>query len=359
MTPRTARPARRACSARRAASAGCAATAGEADARRRSAPRRCRPPQRLRRSSSESTATVTRAPRVASSASAARRFRSSSSLASSRSCAEPGAGHAHELACRRAAEGGVPGGGQLAGQRGGLERLHVRTQRGAGSHGCHGRHVVLERLGVDHQRGRGQVVDVHDRARYAAPWNFWGRFRRASRRKRPQNRWGILRGRGAGGGSRTLTGMDLNHVPLPIGLRRPEVLPGAASLPRHGQHAVHAAARPPRPGPRLLRSELGGLQPPPQRAHRLPRHRGQRPGRQPRHRTAAATSRARTPTRTSGSTSTRPAGRSRPAWPSTTPCSSSSPTSAPSAWVWAPRWASSCCAPGHRASASPCRTPGS
>ena len=36
-----------------------------------------------------------------------------------------------------------------------------------------------------------------------------------------------------------------------------------------------------------------------------------------------------------------------------------SPTSAPSAWAWARRWASSCCAPARRASATRCRTPAS
>ena len=57
---------------------------------------------------------------------------------------------------------------------------------------------------------------------------------------------------------------------------------------------------------------------------------------------SCSTSRARTTTRTSGCTSTRPAARSPPAWPSTTPCSSSAATSPRSAWAWPPRWASSC-----------------
>ena len=32
-------------------------------------------------------------------------------------------------------------------------------------------------------------------------------------------------------------------------------------------------------------------------------------------------------------------------------------TSPPSRWAWPPRWGSSCCPPGRRASATPCRTP--
>ncbi len=190
MTPRTARPARRACSARRPASAGGQPPRGRPTSTSISTSPMpaCAAAATV---SSESTATVTRAPRVASSARAARRFRSSSSLASSRSVPSPAPGHADELACGRPAERGVPGGGQLAGQRGGLERLHVRTQRGAGPHRRHGRHVVLERVGVDHERGRGQVVDVHDRARYVRsrrPSAFWGRICAPWAHIRPRNR---------------------------------------------------------------------------------------------------------------------------------------------------------------------------
>ena len=62
-------------------------------------------------------------------------------------------------------------------------------------------------------------------------------------------------------------------------------------------------------------------------------------------------------TPTSGCTSTAPAVRSRPAWPSTTPCSSSAATSPPCAWAWPPRWASSCSPPAPPASATRCPTP--
>ena len=65
------------------------------------------------------------------------------------------------------------------------------------------------------------------------------------------------------------------------------------------------------------------LQPPAARAHHLARLRGARRERQRRSPRSCCCSPPRTPSRTSTSTSTRPAARSPPAWRSTTPCSSS------------------------------------
>jgi hypothetical protein len=68
-------------------------------------------------------------------------------------------------------------------------------------------------------------------------------------------------------------------------------------------------------------------------------------------------SKAKTPTRTFRSTSTRPAAASRPACRSTTPCSSSSLTCPPCVWALLPAWAHSCWRPAPRASVIPCPIP--
>ena len=65
-------------------------------------------------------------------------------------------------------------------------------------------------------------------------------------------------------------------------------------------------------------------------------------------RAAAAAGRRGPRQATSASTSTRPAARSRPAWRSTTRCSSSRTTSPRWRWAWPRRWASSCSAPARK-----------
>src|ERR687891_81642 len=81
---------------------------------------------------------------------------------------EPGGGHPFDLAGRRAAERAVPRRGELPGQGGGLEGLDVRPQARTGQGGGHRRHVVVERLAVDNQRGRGNIPELHpgDAVRY-------------------------------------------------------------------------------------------------------------------------------------------------------------------------------------------------
>ena len=109
-----------------------------------------------------------------------------------------------------------------------------------------------------------------------------------------------------------------------------------------GSRTSPAAARrsPQRHGPRRP-----GLQPAAARADHLPRLGGRGRQRQRDLRAAAAAGRRGPRHATSASTSTRPAARSRPAWRSTTRCSSSRTTSPPWRWAWPPRWASSCSAP--------------
>ena len=106
--------------------------------------------------SGESTATVIRAPSCRS-AIRARRVGSSVSLASNRSSPTPAVGHPDHLARCGAGErrgGRVPG----RGQRGALVRLDVRAQRAPGRGRGHRRQVVVQRVDVDQQRRRGQVV---------------------------------------------------------------------------------------------------------------------------------------------------------------------------------------------------------
>ena len=102
------------------------------------------------------------------------------------------------------------------------------------------------------------------------------------------------------------------------------------------------------------RSGFGHLPDAVEGPHRGPRERRQRHAWPTSSWPSSSTSRARTPRRTSGCTSTRRVARSAPAWPSTTPCSSCRPTWAPSAWAWPPRWASSCSPPAPPASATRC-----
>ena len=90
------------------------------------------------------------------------------------------------------------------------------------------------------------------------------------------------------------------------------------------------------------RARLRHLLPPAQRTHHLPGHGHQRPGGQPGRRPAAAPG-------VGGSRQGHLHLRQQPrrqclrrAWPSTTPCSSSSPTSPPSAWASPCRWGRCC-----------------
>ena len=85
------------------------------------------------------------------------------------------------------------------------------------------------------------------------------------------------------------------------------------------------------PQPRRDGPRRPGLPAAAPRAHHLPRLRGRRRRTPTRSAPSCCCWPPRTPTRTSSSTSTRPAARSTPAWRSTTPCSSSRTTSRPSA----------------------------
>ena len=82
-----------------------------------------------------------------------RRRRSSDSLASSRSSPRPAAAMPDHLPDGGAAERRVAGVGQPAGQRGRLERLHVRAQRRPRPARRHRGHVAVEGRQVDEQRG--------------------------------------------------------------------------------------------------------------------------------------------------------------------------------------------------------------
>ena len=94
-----------------------------------------------------------------------------------------------------------------------------------------------------------------------------------------------------------------------------------------------------------VRSAHRHLQPPPAEPRDHARHRRQRRDRQPICAQLLYLEGEDDKPRTSGSTSTAPVVRSRPAWRSTTRCSSSAATSPPSASAWPPRWASSSSAP--------------
>lgn len=75
--------------------------------------------------------------------------------------AQIGGRHALDLVDGGAAEPAVPGRRELAGERGGLERLDVRAQAGAREGVGHRGHVVVERRAVDQQRRGRDVGELH------------------------------------------------------------------------------------------------------------------------------------------------------------------------------------------------------
>ena len=78
--------------------------------------------------------------------------------------AQTGRRHAEHLAWRGARERVVTVGVLCGGERRALVRLHVRAQRGTGLRRGHRREVVLQHVGVDHQRRGGQLEQVHSMA---------------------------------------------------------------------------------------------------------------------------------------------------------------------------------------------------
>ncbi len=256
----------------------------------------------------------------------------------------------------------------------GAERVHLLARLRA----VHGRvdlhHVPGGRLAV---RGPGAVRRDHqarpDRAR-ADPVRRADRADRGHGRERVRGRQHALLDHHVRGRADLRRADRVRHeqaAEVRAERRRDRRGPGrAGALPRLHQPvplpAAHLRTLPQNryepTGPDGRRADLSRrarvrhLLPAAERAHRVPRHAGHRRDRQPDRRPAAAPASPRIPTRTSRSTSTRPAAPSTRASRSTTRCSSSSPTCRRSASASRCRWARCCCPAARRASGWRCPT---